>query len=74
MWKVALTVLAAILTVGYGFPGGDLTDANINDKDVQNALRFAVIQHNRDSNDLYIRQVVKVIKVQSQVSNGQICE
>ncbi|XP_024660488.2 cystatin isoform X2 [Maylandia zebra] len=70
MWKVALTVLAAALAVGYGTPVGGLTDADINNEDVQNALHFAVIQHNRDSNDLYIRQVVEVIKVQSQVVAG----
>lgn len=74
MWKVALTILAAALAVGYGAMVGGLTDADINDEDVQNALHFAVIQHNRDSNDLYIRQVAEVIKVQSQVSNGQIRE
>ncbi|XP_031593531.1 cystatin-like [Oreochromis aureus] len=74
MWKVALTVLAAVLAVGYGAMVGDmvggLKDADINDKDVQNALNFAIIQYNRDSNDLYISQVVEVIKVQSQVVAG----
>uniref|UniRef100_I3JUQ5 Zgc:163030 n=1 Tax=Oreochromis niloticus TaxID=8128 RepID=I3JUQ5_ORENI len=74
MWKVALTVLAAVLAVGYGAMVGDmvggLKDADINDEGVQNALNFAIIQYNRDSNDLYISQVVEVIKVQSQVVAG----
>lgn len=74
MWKVALTILAAALAVGYGAMVGGLTDADINDEDVQNALHFAVVQHNRGSNDLYLSQVAEVIKVQSQVSNGQIRE
>ncbi|XP_005749389.1 cystatin C (amyloid angiopathy and cerebral hemorrhage) [Pundamilia nyererei] len=70
MWKVALTVLAAALAVGYGAMVGGLTDADINDENVQNALHFAVVQHNRGSNDLYLSQVAEVIKVQSQVVAG----
>uniref|UniRef100_A0A3P9BP20 Cystatin C (amyloid angiopathy and cerebral hemorrhage) n=1 Tax=Maylandia zebra TaxID=106582 RepID=A0A3P9BP20_9CICH len=70
MWKVALTILAAALAVGYGAMVGGLTDADINDEDVQNALHFAVVQHNRGSNDLYLSQVAEVIKVQSQVVAG----
>uniref|UniRef100_A0AAZ1X116 Cystatin domain-containing protein n=1 Tax=Oreochromis aureus TaxID=47969 RepID=A0AAZ1X116_OREAU len=68
MWKVALTVLAAVLAVGYGAMVGGFRDADINDEGVQNALHFAVVQHNRGSNDLYLSQVAEVIKVQSQVS------
>uniref|UniRef100_A0A3P8R8N3 Cystatin domain-containing protein n=1 Tax=Astatotilapia calliptera TaxID=8154 RepID=A0A3P8R8N3_ASTCA len=70
MWKVALTILAAALAVGYGAMVGGLTDADINDENVQNALHFAVVQHNRGSNDLYLSQVAEVIKVQSQVVAG----
>ncbi|XP_063347603.1 cystatin C (amyloid angiopathy and cerebral hemorrhage) [Pelmatolapia mariae] len=70
MWKVALTVLAAVLAVGYGAMVGGLRDADINDEGVQNALHFAVVQHNRGSNDLYLNQVAEVIKVQSQVVAG----
>ncbi|XP_039478027.1 MAD2L1-binding protein-like [Oreochromis aureus] len=66
MWKVALTVLAAVLAVGYGAMVGGFRDADINDEGVQNALHFAVVQHNRGSNDLYLSQVAEVIKVQSQ--------
>uniref|UniRef100_A0A3B4GNA6 Cystatin-like n=1 Tax=Pundamilia nyererei TaxID=303518 RepID=A0A3B4GNA6_9CICH len=68
--NVALTVLAAALAVGYGAMVGGLTDADINDENVQNALHFAVVQHNRGSNDLYLSQVAEVIKVQSQVVAG----
>lgn len=70
MWKVALTVLAAVLAVGYGAMVGGFRDADINDEGVQNALHFAVVQHNRGSNSMYVSQVAEVIKVQSQVVAG----
>uniref|UniRef100_A0A669DBJ0 Cystatin domain-containing protein n=1 Tax=Oreochromis niloticus TaxID=8128 RepID=A0A669DBJ0_ORENI len=64
---VALTVLAAVLAVGYGAMVGGFRDADVNDEGVQNALHFAVVQHNRGSNNMYLSQVAEVIKVQSQV-------
>lgn len=66
MWKVAFLVLAAVSTVSSSMPGG-LQDANLNDDGVKDALNFAVVQHNRVSNDLYLRQVAQVVKVQTQV-------
>ncbi|KAG7334400.1 hypothetical protein KOW79_002807 [Hemibagrus wyckioides] len=42
-------------------------DADINSPEVQNALWCAVIQQNSESDSIYIRQVVKVIKAQMQV-------
>lgn len=66
MWKVAFFVFAAVSAVSSSIPGG-LQDANLNDEGVKNALNFAVVQHNRVSNDLYLRQVADVVKVQTQV-------
>lgn len=69
MWKVALTVLAAVLAVGYGAMPGGFTDIDMNNDGARNALSFAVTQHNGRSNDMYLSQATDVIRVQSQVSN-----
>jgi len=49
---------------------GAPADGDINDKDTQNALQFAVVQHNKNSNDMYVSQVARVIKTQTQVVAG----
>ena len=68
--KVIVLFLAVTLVVeSAGIPGG-LVDADINDKDVQKALRFAVDHYNGQSNDAFVRKVSKVIKVQQQVAAG----
>ncbi|XP_042585064.1 cystatin-like [Cyprinus carpio] len=68
--KVIVLFLAVTLVVeSAGIPGG-LVAADINDKDVQKALRFAVDHYNRQSNDAFLRKVSKVIKVQQQVAAG----
>uniref|UniRef100_A0A669F8A1 Cystatin domain-containing protein n=1 Tax=Oreochromis niloticus TaxID=8128 RepID=A0A669F8A1_ORENI len=66
---VALTVLAAVLAVGYGAMVGGFRDADVNDEGVQNALHFAVVQHNRGSNNMYLSQVAEVIKVHRKPSS-----
>uniref|UniRef100_A0A8C4DDY2 Cystatin C (amyloid angiopathy and cerebral hemorrhage) n=1 Tax=Dicentrarchus labrax TaxID=13489 RepID=A0A8C4DDY2_DICLA len=52
--------------------GGGLCfrDADVNDEGVQNALNFAVVEHNKGSNDMYLSQVAQVVKVQTQVVAG----
>ncbi|XP_042585059.1 cystatin-like [Cyprinus carpio] len=68
--KMIVLFLAVTLVVeSAGIPGG-LVAADINDKDVQKALRFAVDHYNRQSNDAFLRKVSKVIKVQQQVAAG----
>lgn len=67
MWKVALFALAAASAVASTMVGG-FQDADPNDEGVKNALNFAVVQHNRASNDIYLSQVAEVVKVQRQVS------
>ncbi|XP_060727468.1 cystatin-like [Tachysurus vachellii] len=52
-----------------GMPGG-VMDVNVNIDEVQNALKFAVSQHNKASNNIYISQVSRLIKAQAQVVGG----
>lgn len=68
MWKLVFLVLAAVLAVGLGGLVGGPRDIDINDAKAREALNFAVVQHNRGSNDMYLSQVADVVRVQSQVS------
>ncbi|XP_035519091.1 cystatin C (amyloid angiopathy and cerebral hemorrhage) [Morone saxatilis] len=70
MWKAVLPVLATVLAVGLGVLVGGFRDADVNDEGVQNALNFAVVEHNKGSNDMYLSQVAQVVKVQTQVVAG----
>lgn len=65
--KVVVPLLAVFLAVGSAGIVGGPTDVDVNREDVQDALRFAVAQHNKASNDLYVSQVSRVIKAQTQV-------
>lgn len=69
MWKVAFVVLAALVAVGLGSLVGGPQDIDVNDKRAQNALRFAVVEHNKGTNDLYMREVEEVQRIQRQVSD-----
>jgi len=71
MWKLLVAVFAALCAAGLavGMPGGR-SDADINSEGVQKALQFAVVQHNQGSNDMYLSQVHRVLKVQTQVVAG----
>lgn len=67
MWRVLLPIFTvAFAMTSAGIPGGP-ADADINDEGVQNALQFAVVHHNKGTNDVFINKVSKVIKVQKQV-------
>lgn len=67
MWKILVPIFTVAFAVtSAGLVGGP-SDANVNDEGVQNALQFAVVQHNKGTNDMYINKVAKVIKVQKQV-------
>lgn len=70
MWKVAFPILAAVFAVGLGGLVGGPQDIDVNDERALNALNYAVVQHNRRSNDLYLSQVAEVVRVQRQVSNA----
>lgn len=67
MWKAAFVVLVALVAVGLGALVGAPQDIDVNDERAQNALRFAVVEHNKGTNDLYIREVEEVQRIQKQV-------
>ncbi|KAI5611619.1 cystatin C precursor [Silurus asotus] len=68
--KVLATLLAVFLALTSAGLAGGWVDADANRKDVQDALQFAVAQHNKASNDMFVSQVSRVIKVQTQVVSG----
>lgn len=70
MWKTAFLLLSALFAVGLTMMVGGFRDANIDDEGVQNALNFAVVQHNKGTNDMFLRQPIQVVKAQSQVGHG----
>lgn len=70
MWKVVFIVLSAVFAVGVGAQMvGGFSTIDISDEGAQNALNYAVSEHNSRSNDMYRNQVTDVVKVQRQVSN-----
>lgn len=69
MWKAIFLVFTAVSAVSSGMIAGGFQDVDPNSEDAREALNFAVVQHNRVSNDMYLRQVSKVVKAQRQVSN-----
>lgn len=69
MWKVVVLVFAAVSAVSPSSMMGGFQDVDPNDEGVKSAMNFAVIQHNRASNDIYLSQVAEVVKVRRQVSN-----
>uniref|UniRef100_A0A4W6C0T0 Zgc:163030 n=1 Tax=Lates calcarifer TaxID=8187 RepID=A0A4W6C0T0_LATCA len=71
--SIVFSLLAAVFVVGQGatMPGGRI-DIDISDAGAQNALNFAVVQHNKGTNDLFLSQVAEVVKVQSQVVAGTL--
>lgn len=69
MWKAAFVVLVGLVAVGLGSLVGAPQLIDVNDKRAQNALRFAVVEHNKGTNDMYIREVEEVQQIQRQVSD-----
>ncbi|XP_060895426.1 cystatin C (amyloid angiopathy and cerebral hemorrhage) [Labrus mixtus] len=70
MWKVVLPLLAAVFSVGsVGLIGGP-TDISASNEGAVNALNFAVIEHNRQSNGMFLTKPQEVIKVQRQMVAG----
>ncbi|XP_038831170.1 cystatin-like [Salvelinus namaycush] len=70
-WKIVVPLLAVafIVTSADGIPGG-LVDADMNDPATRDALKFAVAEYNKGTNDPYVWQVAKVVKAQKQVVAG----
>lgn len=68
MWKASFVVLAALVAVAVaGMMVGAPTDIDVNDERAQNALSFAVGEHNKRTNDMYLRGVGEVLHVTRQV-------
>ncbi|KAM3863030.1 cystatin C (amyloid angiopathy and cerebral hemorrhage) [Diretmus argenteus] len=69
--RMILPILAALFAVGISasMPGAPV-DAEVTDPGVQNALNFAVVQHNKGTNDKFLSKVAQVVRVQKQVVAG----
>ncbi|CAB1313032.1 unnamed protein product [Coregonus sp. 'balchen'] len=70
-WKIVVPLLAVAFTVASsaGLIGGPM-DANMNEEGMRDALQFAVVEHNKKTNDMFVRQVAEVVKAQRQVVSG----
>ena len=67
IWNACFLVAAlAAGTASAGLIGG-YTNANITDQGIQDAMQFALGKHNKGTNDMFLRQVARVIKVEKQV-------
>ncbi|XP_075333121.1 cystatin-C-like [Odontesthes bonariensis] len=69
-WTLVFPLLAAVFAVVWSNILGGFSDADINDEEFKYALNFAVVQHNRRSNDIYLHNVAEVVRAQSQVVEG----
>lgn len=66
MFWTAAALLVTLASASTSLLGGPI-DVDINTPEVQDALNFAVDELNKQSNDVYVSKVTKVIKAQSQV-------
>ncbi|KAK5908278.1 hypothetical protein CgunFtcFv8_016350 [Champsocephalus gunnari] len=69
MWKIVLPVLAAVFAVGSSMIGGYI-NIDVNDEGAQNALNFAVVEHNKQTNNMFLSQVAEVVGVKRQLVAG----
>ncbi|XP_017268388.1 cystatin-like [Kryptolebias marmoratus] len=70
MWKTIFPIFAALLVVRLSALPGGTTDIDVNDEGLQDALKFAVAEYNRKSNDFFYFKNMEVVKAQSQVVEG----
>lgn len=66
-FKIAVLFQVIFVTMNSASLVGGPADVDIADSGVQNALEFAVTQHNMQSNDLFVSSVSKVISAKKQV-------
>ncbi|XP_066535906.1 cystatin-like [Hoplias malabaricus] len=66
---VAVVLVLSLVAEGSKLPGAPMA-ADMNDPEVQKALHFAIAQHNRVSNDMWISHVTKVLSVHKQIVAG----
>ena len=68
IWKACFLVAAlAAGTASAGMLMGGFSNAKITDQGVEDAMQFALGKHNEGTNDMFLRQVARVIKVEKQV-------
>ncbi|KAM6996998.1 cystatin C (amyloid angiopathy and cerebral hemorrhage) [Tautogolabrus adspersus] len=72
MWKIVLPLLAAVFSVGLGSLAGGSSEISVSDAGALNALNFAVVEHNRQSNGMFLTKPQEVIKVQRQMVAGYL--
>lgn len=64
---IFLGVVCAVGAVGLGRLVGGRTDVDVNEEGVQNALNFAISQHNLNTEDPFLRVNTGVVGVKKQV-------
>uniref|UniRef100_A0AAZ3QX58 Cystatin domain-containing protein n=1 Tax=Oncorhynchus tshawytscha TaxID=74940 RepID=A0AAZ3QX58_ONCTS len=70
-WKIVVPLLAvAFIVTSADVIAGGVMDADMKDQATRDALQFAVAEYNKGTNDLYVWQMAKVVKVQKQVVAG----
>ncbi|XP_034537058.1 cystatin C (amyloid angiopathy and cerebral hemorrhage) [Notolabrus celidotus] len=73
MWKIVLPVLAVLVSVGLSDLVGGPLEINIHeDEGAQSALNFAVVEHNRRSNALFLSKPAEVISTKRQLVAGYL--
>ncbi|KAL3050127.1 hypothetical protein OYC64_012216 [Pagothenia borchgrevinki] len=72
MSKIVLLVLAVVFAAGSSSPHmvGGYTNIDVNDEGAQNALNFAVVEHNKQSNSMFLSQVAEVVGMKRQLVAG----
>ncbi|KAK0140645.1 Cystatin [Merluccius polli] len=70
IWKACFLVAALAAGTGLAVMTGGYSAAKITDQSVQDAMQFALVKHNEGNNDMFLRQVARVIKVEKQVVSG----
>uniref|UniRef100_A0A3Q2Y9J5 Cystatin domain-containing protein n=1 Tax=Hippocampus comes TaxID=109280 RepID=A0A3Q2Y9J5_HIPCM len=67
---VVFIFLGVVCAVGLGRLVGGLTDVDVNEEGVQNALNFAISQHNLKTEDPFLRVKTGVVGVKKQIVSG----
>lgn len=69
MWNPVFIIFSLVFAFSFGVMLGGWKEIDVHDEEAINVTNFAVVQHNKASNDLYVSQVMEVVKVAKQVSS-----
>lgn len=73
VWQVCLVAVAVLYTavpaVRSGMPGG-WEDVGPQDEGLKKAMTFAMFEYNKDSNDMYRRNIMRISKAKRQIVSG----